>query len=55
MRNADEQHPKSSSEVKNDWLVIAMHATAGSRNAECGIRSAKCGAWNEARQGARNE
>ena len=27
-------HPKSSSEVKNDWLVVAMHATVGSRNAE---------------------
>ena len=29
-------HPKSSSEVKNDWLVVAMQATEGSRNADRG-------------------
>ena len=27
-------HPKSSSEATNDWLVVAMQATEGSRNAE---------------------
>ena len=31
------EHPKSSSEVKNDWLVVAMHATVGSRSEECGM------------------
>ena len=36
-------HPKSSSEVKNDWLVEAMHATVGSRNEEFGMRSSECG------------
>ena len=41
-------HPKSSSEVKNDWLVEAMHATVGSRNEEFGMRNgaivnAECG------------
>ena len=35
------EHPKSSSEVKNDWLVEAMHATVGSRNAEWCYASAE--------------
>ena len=30
-------HPKNTSETKCDWLVVAMHATAGSRNAEFGM------------------
>ena len=38
-------HPKSSSEVKNDWLVVAMHATNGSRNEECGTVLTQ--AWND--------
>ena len=43
-------HPKSSSEVKNDWLVVAMQATEGSRNAECGasqVLNVECGMWND--------
>ena len=44
-------HPKSSSDAKNDWLVVAMHATEGSRSAErcyrkCGIRSSEFGMKN---------
>ncbi len=37
-------HPESSSEATNDWLVVAMQATEGSRSAECGatqVRSAE--------------
>ena len=43
-------HPKNTSETKCDWLVVAMHATEGSRNAEwcvrkCGMRNAECGMY----------
>ena len=55
MRNAEcgcADTPRTRALAKCDWLVVAMHATAGSRSEEwcyrkCGIRNAECGIRNE--------